>query len=154
MRLLLVRSFFAFACSGSALVACSADIHDNQLTVDHPNVAISTTANVNEVHAGQSLPVKIEATNVFPVAPDQTPPPEHVHDAVFFKIFLDDTDSTELLVTASVSVSVTIPASTPPGSHKIICKTFSHDGEDTNSDSTIDITVTATVSTTPPPVSP
>ena len=154
MKRLLVRSLFAFACSGSTLVACTADVHDNQLTIDHPNVAISTTANVDEVHAGQSIPVSIKADNVFPVAPDQTPPPEHAHDAVFFKIFLDDADSTELVVTASVSVNVTIPAATPPGSHKLICKTFSHDGEDTDSDSTIDITVTASVSTTPAPVSP
>jgi hypothetical protein len=154
MRLLLVRSFFALACSGSALVACTADVHDNQLTVENPKVAISTTADVNNVHAGSSIPVNIEAKDVFPVAPDQTPPPEHVNDAVFFKIFLDDADAQELVVTASVSVNVTIPASTPPGSHKLICKTFSHDGEDTGSDSTIDITVTATATvSTPPPVS-
>ena len=154
MKRLIVRSLFAFACSGSTLVACTADVHDNQLTVEDPQIAISTTANVNDVHAGQSVAVKIDATNVFPVAPDKTPPPEHVHDAVFFKIFLDDADSTELVVTAAVSVNVTIPAATPPGPHKLICKTFSHDGEDTDSDSTIDITVTASVSTTPAPVSP
>jgi hypothetical protein len=149
MRSLLVRSFLAVVCSGSALVACTADVHDNQLTIENPEVAISTTADVNNVHAGQSIPVTIDAKNVFPVAPDKTPPPEHAHDAVFFKIFLDDPDSQELLVTASVSVSVTIPASTSQGSHKIICKTFSHDGEDTDSDTTIDINVTAAVSTTP-----
>jgi len=35
--------------------------------------------------------------------------------------------------------------------HKLICKTFSHAGEDTDSDSTIDINVTASVSTTTQP---
>jgi hypothetical protein len=151
MKSLLVRSVFAVVCSGGALAACSANIHDNTLTVDHPNIAFTTAVDVNNVHPGQSVAVKITATNVFPVAPDKTPPPEHMQDAVFFKIFLDDPDSTELVVTASLSVSVTIPAATPPGSHKLICKTFSHAGEDTDSDTTIDINVTASVSTPTPP---
>jgi hypothetical protein len=151
MKSLLVRSAFAVACSGGALAACSADIHDNTLTVEDPNIAFTTAVDVNNIQPGQSVAVKITATNVFPVAPDKTPPPEHMHDAVYFKIFLDDADSAELVVTASLSVSVTIPAATQPGSHKLICKTFSHDGEDTDSDSTIDINVTASVSTTTQP---
>jgi hypothetical protein len=141
-RLLLVLSLFAFVCSNAALVACSS-VDDSQLTVENPNVEISTTADVNNIHAGQSIPLNIDPGNVFPIDPDLTPPPEHDHDAVFFKIYLDDTDSQELLVTAAVSFNVTIPQSTSPGPHKIICKTFSHDGEDTDSDSSIDINVTA-----------
>jgi hypothetical protein len=154
MRLLLVRTFFAFTCAGGALVACSADVHDNTLNVENPQVTMTTTANVNDVHQGASVPLSIDASNVFPVAPDQTPPPEHAHDAVFFKVFLDDTASQELIVTAAVSFSVTIPADTSVGPHKLVCKTFSHDGEDTDSDTSIDITVTAAVAVTPPPVSP
>jgi hypothetical protein len=148
MRSLLVRSFFAVVCSGGALAACTADVHDNTLNVENPKVQISTDVDVSNVHAGQAVAVKIQAENVFPVAPDATPPPEHEKDAVFFKIFLDDTSSQELVVTASLSVSVTIPQATPPGSHKIICKTFAHDGTATDTESTIDINVTAAVTTT------
>lgn len=142
MRLLRVLSLLAFVCSSSAVVACSEDVGDNTFTSENIEVSMSTTADVGNVRPGQSVPVHIE-TNAFPVEPDLTPPPEHTHDAVFFKIFLDDTDSAELTVTAAVSFNVTIPASTSPGPHELICRTFSHDGEDTDADTSIDITVTA-----------
>jgi hypothetical protein len=153
MRSLFVATFLALACSGSALAACTADVHDNTLTIEDPKVTFTTTANVTAVQAGSSIPVTINATNVVPVAPDKTPTAEQQGKAVFFKIFLDDTDSTELVVTASLTVNVTIPASTSPGSHKLICKTFSHGGEDQDIDQEIDINVTAAVTTSPPPVS-
>jgi hypothetical protein len=143
MRLLLVLSLLAFVCSSTALVACSSDIDDNVSTIENPDVTISTTADVDNIRAGESIPVNIEASGVFPVDPDLTPPPEHTHDAGFFKIYLDDTDSRELVTTAAISFNVTIPAFTSPGPHKLICKTFTHDGEDTESDSSIDINVTA-----------
>ena len=154
MRSSFIRSFFAFACSGGAVVACSDDVQDALLAIQNPEVSISTTADVNDVQAGQSIPLNIEAKNVFPVEPDLTPPPEHVHDAVFFKIYLDDVDSQELVVTAAVSFNVTIPESTSLGPHELICKTFSHDGEDTDSDTSLDINVTAPAPNTPPPVGP
>src|SRR5688572_3872440 len=130
MRSLFVRTFLALACSVGALAACTADIHDNTLTVEDPQVTFTTTANGTSVQAGSSIPVTIKATNVVPVAPDKTPTAEQTGKAVYFKIFLDDTDSAELIVTASLTVNVTIPAATSPGSHKLICKTFSHGGED------------------------
>jgi hypothetical protein len=142
MRLLRVLSLLVFVCSSSALVACTADVDDNTFTIENIEVSMSTTADVHDVRRGQSVPIHIE-TNAFPVEPELTPPPEHTHDAVFFKIFLDDTDSAELTVTAAVSFNVTIPLSTSPGPHEIICKTFSHDGEDTDADTSIDITVTS-----------
>lgn len=147
MKSTLFRSILMMACA-APLAACTADVHDNTLNVENPKVEMATDVDVNNVHAGQSVPVTITANNVFPVAPDQTPPPEHKDDAVFFKIFLDDVGSTELVVTASLKVSVTIPASTPPGDHKLICKTFAHDGSATDAESTVDIKVTASVTTT------
>lgn len=153
MKRALISSAFALICSAGMVGACTADVHDNTLNVENPDVSFTTTADVNNIHQGQSVPVEIQ-TSAFPVAPDQTPPPEHTHDAVFFKIFLDDPDSQELIVTAAISVNVTIPAATPPGKHELICKTFSHDGEDTGSDSSIDINVTASASVTTTPVKP
>ena len=150
MRSLLLRAALVGICLGGPLVACTADVHDNTLNVENPNVAISADVDVKNIHPGQSVPITIKADNVFPVAPDQTPPPEHVKDAVFFKIFLDDTSSSELVVTASLKVSVTIPPATPPGDHKLICKTFAHAGSETASETSIDITVTATATTTTP----
>lgn len=153
MRLLRVLSLLAFVCSSGVLVACSSDVDDTLLTIENPNVSISTTADVNDIHRGQSVLLNIEAANVFPVDPYLTPPPEHNHDAVFFKIYLDDTDSEELTATAAVSFYVAIPIFTSLGPHELICKTFSHDGEDTDSDASLEITVTAAAPSSPP-VSP
>jgi hypothetical protein len=147
--LMRVLSLLVLVCSSSALVACSADDDADTLTIENLEVSMTTTADVDNVHRGQSIPVHIE-TNGFPVDPYLTPPPGHVHDAVFFKIFLDDVDSRELTATAAVSFNVEIPLSTSLGPHELICKTFSHDGEDTGSDSSIDINVTASATVTAP----
>jgi len=79
-------------CSGP-LAACTANVHDNTLNVENPKVEMNATADVdvNNVHAGQAVPLTIKADNVFPVAPNETPPPEHVKDAVFCRKAVEKT---------------------------------------------------------------
>jgi len=148
MKSVISRTMLAFALMGCAMnPGCTANVHDNEVNVD-ANIDFKTSIDVDNVEQGQSVPVNIKVENVYPVAPEQTPPPEHVKDAVFFKIFLDDEDSEPLMVTASVSVSVKIPTDTEPGDHKLICRVHSHDGAATDVSSEIDIKVKAKVSTT------
>jgi hypothetical protein len=149
MKSLFLRAIVIAACS-APLAACTANVHDNTLNVENPQVEMTANTDVTNIHPGGSVPLTIKADNVFPVAPNETPPAKHANDAVFFKIFLDDVSSQELVVTASLEVSVTIPTTTPPGDHKLICKTFQHDGAATDSESTVDIKVTASVTTTTP----
>ena len=149
MKSVISRTALALALAGCAMTfGCTADVHDNTLNVENPKVDFDTTVDVDNIEQGQSVPITIKAENVYPVAPDQQPPPEHVKDAVFFKIFLDDEDSTPLIVTAQLSVSVQIPADTEPGDHKLICRMHSHDGAATDVESEIDIKVKARVTTT------
>lgn len=143
MRVPLNVVLVAVACSlGSAVSACSANIHDNAVNI---NAQLSVTANtdVSNVQPGAMIPVTISASNVTPVPPDQTPPPGHDSDAVFFKFFVDDdtSDSNAVLVTASLSVDVQIKSDIPAGSHKLICRMYKHDDTPTTTTSTIDFTV-------------
>jgi hypothetical protein len=50
-------------------------------------------------------------------------------------------------VTAQTNVQVPIPATTPPGSHKIICRVHKHDGTPTQTTFSVDITVKVSVTT-------
>ena len=64
------------------------------------------------------------------------------------QIHLDDPDSEPRRVTGEAPATVTIPASTPPGKHKLICAVHKHDGgEPTGQQSTIEINVKASAST-------
>ncbi|HVR20836.1 MAG TPA: hypothetical protein VMS65_14095, partial [Polyangiaceae bacterium] len=69
--------------------------------------------------------------------------------AVFVQIHLDDTSSEPLLITAEASATVTIPAETPPGKHKLICAVHNHDdGMPTGQEEIIEINVKASATTT------
>jgi hypothetical protein len=131
--------------------ACTADVHDNTLTIEEPKVAFTTDVDVDNVQPGSSVRVKIDAGNVYPVEPEQTPPPEHKDDAVYFKIFLDDVDSEPLVVTARGSVDVKISSDVEPGRHKLICRMFKHDGTPTSSMFDISIQVKASGAVTTEP---
>jgi hypothetical protein len=120
---------------GAVDAACN--IHDNTInaTANLPNAMLNVTANtdVKNVTASQHVPLTVDAKNLFLVDPNDTPPPEHAADAVFLEFHLDVETDTPLLVTAETSVTVTIPAGTPPGPHKIICRVHKHDdGSPTN----------------------
>ena len=76
-----------------------------------------------------------------------TPPQGHETDAVFFKFFVDDdtSDSSAILVTASVSINVQINSDVKAGQHKLICRMYKHDGTPTTATSSIDFTVKTSV---------
>lgn len=125
---------------------CTADVHDNTVTanvdLDHANVNVTSSS--SSVSASSSVTLNLSVENgVVLVPPEQTPPPNQATVAAYFEIFIDDENGMPLVVTASTSVSVTIPASTPPGSHKLICRLHHHDGTPTQSVATTSITVSA-----------
>jgi hypothetical protein len=139
-----------FVCGATG---CSADVHDNTLDVHDNNanindakVDISTTSDTGNVQAGSSVHVDVKAQDVFLCDPSTTPPADRTQVAGHLEFFLDDTSTTSLLVTAEESVDVMIPAATPPGDHKLLCRIDKHDGTPTKATSEFDITVKASVS--------
>jgi len=151
---LFIVGALGIVCATFVPVACTADVHGNTINVDVPNLSISTDVDVNNIHPGQSVPVTIKGD--MPPAPapaaDAGSSGSKTQETIIFKLFLDDdSSSTALAVTSSTSVNVTIPASTPPGPHKLLCRAFHHDGTPTDSETSIDITVTTSVSVTTSP---
>jgi hypothetical protein len=148
MRKFIVPSVFAGMLAVSGLSGCTADIHDNtadvhdnNANIDDAQVEIESTSDMDNVQPGQTVHLDIKAEDVFLVDPGATPPPDHVKVAGHFEIFLDSTSGTSLLVTAEESVDVTIPASTPPGDHKLLCRVDKHDGTATKATSELDLKV-------------
>jgi hypothetical protein len=137
---------FALLASGAS-TACTANIHDNTVDVD-AKVSINAAADVdvNNVTPGQSIPLTLKADNVTLVDPKEKPTTEQEHTAGHFSIFLDDDSTTALTVTASTSVSVTIPAKTPEGPHKLLCRLDKADGTPTSTEESLMINVKASAS--------
>jgi hypothetical protein len=124
-----------------ALIGCTANIHDNTVSIPNANVQLNTSADVNNVKPGQPLPLQVKADSVFLVPPSATPPPEHMSDAGHFQFYFDNVDSTPILITADVNVTVTIPMDAKDGDHKVICRLHKHDGMPTNVTSEVKIKV-------------
>jgi hypothetical protein len=146
-----IATIFALslATASGGVVACSANIHDNTVNVDAKvSIAASANVDVDAVTPGQEVPLKLSAEGAKLVPPEQKVTSVDAEAASYFKVFLDDTSSTELVATASTSVSVTIPAKTPEGHHKLICQLYKHDGEPTNQQQSLDINVKAMASAT------
>jgi hypothetical protein len=144
--------------AGLAAAGCEANVHDNTADVhDNPinadidaNFDFNIDSNADDVKAGDSVMVTMDAKGVVLVDPDQQPSSDDDKArAAYFKIFLDDADSDPLVVTASASVSVKIPADTKEGDHKLICRLFKHDGGSAIGDTKeISIKVNASASVT------
>ena len=130
-------------------VACTATVKDNVINIDDPTLDVDTSVDVDNIEQGQTVPVTIDTEGAPMVAPEATPPAEEVETAVYVSIHLDDANSAPLLVTAQASVNVTIPPSTPPGEHKIICRMHKHkDDAVIGSEKSISIQVKASASAT------
>ena len=141
-----MRSLFSIIALGvllscPAFAGCTANVHDNTISIPNANVSLNTTANVNAVKPGDSVPLQIKADNVFLVSPGTTPPPAHTSDAGYFQIYFDDVDSMPILVTADVNVTVTVPSGTKDGDHKFICRVHKPDGTATSVTSELHVTV-------------
>src|SRR5580698_9312350 len=123
-----------------AIAGCSADIHGNSVGVDvNATVMATTSVNVNDVQAGEPIPVQVAVSNVTLVDPSTTPPAD-VTNAAYLQFYIDSTSGTPVLVTAQTSVTVTVPPSEPPGGHKLLCQVYKHDGTPTSTTTEIDFT--------------
>lgn len=154
MRTIIARMALvsALACAFGA-TACAAnvhdntlDVHDNNANIDDAKVDITATSDTSNVEQGQNVHVDVKAEDVFLCDPDTTPPADRTKVAGHLEFFIDSTSSASILVTAEESVDVPIPASTPPGDHKLLCRVDKHDGTPTKATSEIDITVKASAS--------
>ena len=117
---------FAAMSACFAVSGCTADIHDNVVHID-ATLNMSTTADVNHLHAGDSLALTVTASNL---------------DADGnFEIYFDDTNSDPLLITAALQFDVTLPSSAPTGKHDVICRRHKHDGSPTDLEFTLAITI-------------
>ena len=147
-------------CAGLGAMGCeanvpihdnTADVHDNEVNADIDadfDFDVQSDVDVNDVEPGDSVSVTMNASGVVLVDPAGQPSAEDSSRAAHFKIFLDNADSTPLVVTASASVSVTIPQGTPPGDHKLICRMFKHDGSPLGKTREVSIKVQASASVT------
>ena len=145
--------------AGAGLCACTADIHGNTVNATIPtSVTITTTADVNNVKPGESIPIHAETnepTSGTVVAEADAAAPEggtvatsdagaaQVQESVLFQIFIDTVSGSPLMVTAQADFDVTLPANISVGAHKVICRLAHGDGTPTSTMSSIDITVTS-----------
>jgi hypothetical protein len=147
MRSIIYSCGLAVALAASTLAA-GCDVHDNSLVVDDPNVNFDTDVDTGDVEQGQEVTVHVDVDDAVLVEPDATPPEGEAKAAVFVQIHLDDTSSEPLLITAEATATVTIPAETSPGKHKLICAVHKHDdGAPTGQEEVIEITVKASATT-------
>src|SRR4051812_37604063 len=135
-----------FLSLAAGLFAC--DVHDNTINIPNASLDVTADTDVDNVAPAQSVPLTVNVQNVYLVEPTATPPVEHTEDAGHLEFHLDDESMAALLVTARTNVSVPIPAATPPGHHKIICRVHKHDGTPTSTKFEVAITVKVTVATT------
>lgn len=129
--------------SSPTLTGCTADVHDNTVTIPNATVQMSTTADTSNVHQGEAIPLQVSVSNVYLVDPNTQPPSDHTDDAGQLEFFIDDDSGSPILITAQTSVSVTIPQDESEGSHKLICQVHKHDGTATNVSFSLDFTVVA-----------
>jgi hypothetical protein len=133
---------------GAAMVAgCTADVHDNEITIKDPKVTFNTDVDVDRVEQGATMPIDIDVSNVDLVPPDQKPSPDVVNTAAYLVFFFDSFDSQPLLITAETHVEITIPLDAKPGPHKVLCRVNKHDGTPTEATFELDITVIARATT-------
>ena len=130
-----------------AFAACSLDVHDNTVNIPNAKISVTTNADVDHVTPGEMMPLTLNTTNVYLVDPATTPPAEHASDAGHVQIYLDDVATPPILITAQVMVTVTVPAATPMGKHKFICRVHKHDGTPTTT--TFEVTFTVSVGVVP-----
>jgi hypothetical protein len=152
--------------------ACTADVHDNTISIPDATVNMSSTADTSNVKPNEQLPIHCDVKNVPLGEPDAQPPSmtpdagsgpgpdagtdagtdagadagasQSVDETDYLEIHLDTEDTPALLVTAQVTFTVTIPADIQAGDHKLICRVHKHDGTATSVVAELKITVKTT----------
>lgn len=154
MKRTMMNVAFATVLAIAPLVACTADIHDNTADVhdntaniDDAQVEMDTDVDVDNVQPNQTIQVQLVAQDVYLIEPSATPPADRVEVAGHFQFYFDSLSSTPVLITASKTVSITVPSGMQ-GDHKLICRVHKHDGTPTEATFELDLKVTATVTTT------
>jgi len=127
--------------------ACTANIHDNTVSIPNANVSMTSSADTSNVKPDESLPITVKVGNVVLVDPSATPSADQVNEAGHLEIHIDSEDTPAVLITAQLSFSITIPSDIKPGDHKVICRVHKHDGTPTSAESELSFTVKATSST-------
>jgi hypothetical protein len=145
MRPLVFCLVIGASVSSMPLASCTADIHDNTVDINATITAMAT-ADVTNVQPGSTVPVHVDVSNVVLVDPNTTPTPDEAPNACYLKYYIDSTSSAAVLVSAMTDVSVPVPASEPPGMHKVICQLVKHDGTPTSTQSDVEFTVSASAS--------
>jgi len=151
MKMHPLMSHGSVALFGLLVAGCTAtaNIHDNTVNIPNATVNLKTDVDLNNVAPEQTIPIVVTVQNVYLVDPATPPPAEHVADAGHLQIYLDDVNTPPILVTAKVDVDVKIPAQTPAGNHKLICRVHHHDGTPTDTKVEVSITVKVTVGAAP-----
>jgi hypothetical protein len=132
------------------LAACSGDIIDPPVEFPGASIELTTPADPANVHPGEDFPLTVTVQNIYLVEPTIEPPLDHLNDAGYLVLTLDDESSTPLLATSQTNVTVTIPPSTTEGTHTIICRVFGWDG--TPSDDVDELTIGVVLVAPRPPV--
>ncbi|HEX2882624.1 MAG TPA: hypothetical protein VHO25_24055 [Polyangiaceae bacterium] len=155
MKRMMMKVAFATVFTTAPLVACTADIHDNTADVhdntaniDDAQVEMDTDVDVDNVQQNQTIQVQLVAEDVYLIEPSQDPPPDRVEVAGHFQFYFDTLSSEPILITASKTVSITVPSDMQGGDHKLICRVHKHDGTPTEAIFELELKVTATVTTT------
>jgi hypothetical protein len=125
--------------------AAGCNIHDNTINIPNAQINATTDVSASNVMPAATVPIAVTVQNVFLIDPAATPPPEHEKDAGHIVVYMDDVDSMPLLTTAQTNFSVTIPAETKPGPHKLVCQFHKHDGTPTSTKVEVAINVAVSV---------
>jgi uncharacterized membrane protein len=142
MRSLLSRlTISGVVVSSTGLFACTANIHDNTVSIPNATVNMTSSADTSNVKPSEAVPVQVKVDNVVLVEPSATPLPEQMNQAGHLEIHMDSEDSPAILITAQTSFTVTIPPDAKPGDHKLICRVHKHDGTATSAESELKVTV-------------
>lgn len=139
------RAALAAGLLGAVLyVGCTADIHDNTFNLDDLSIDANINGDADNVQAGSTVKLELNAEGAFLIEPNQTPPPDKANIAAHFEVHLDTLQTPPILVTAKTEVDVKITEMVQPGDHKLLCRLVKHDGTPTNVVKEIDIHVSAT----------
>lgn len=123
----------------------TADIHDNTINVDNAKVSFSVDEDVDNVKVEDSISVKANVEDVILMEPSAKPASDQVKGAGHLRFYLDDYNSTAILVTGKANATLKLPTGTNEGKHKILCRVHKHDGTPTKATFEITITIVITI---------
>jgi hypothetical protein len=122
------------------VIGCGGE-SDDMADIPGAMLGVRTNVDVDDVTRAQTLPLMVDVENVYLMMPPATPPPEHAADAGYLQFHFDDESTPPLLADDETHVSITIPATSAPGPHRIICRLYALDGRPTRTKIEVDLRV-------------